>query len=201
MLVSKLDLTHPLVWTVENVLTPEECTALIKQIDEAGPKLATVNTREGHVLRESLRNNERIIIDDAALAQRMYQRALHSIPESSRGMALVGANERLRCYRYSKGQYFRPHYDGSFRRNDQERSLLTFIIYLNEGFEGGQTNFPELDKIIEPRPGLALLFQHHVLHEGVEVTKGLKYAVRSDIMYAGVPKTTTAPWDLPSITP
>jgi hypothetical protein len=28
-----------------------------------------------------------------------------------------------------------------------------------------------------------LLFNHHLLHEGAVVTQGLKYAVRSDVMY------------------
>ena len=30
---------------------------------------------------------------------------------------------------------------------------------------------------------MALLFQHRLLHEGAEVTAGVKYVVRSDIMY------------------
>ena len=95
----------------------------------------------------------------------------------------VGANERLRCYRYDVGQRFAPHQDGSFVRNELEQSLLTFMIYLNDDFEGGETNFLELDVSIKPRTGSALLFQHPILHEGAEVTAGRKYASRSDIMY------------------
>jgi hypothetical protein len=30
---------------------------------------------------------------------------------------------------------------------------------------------------------MALLFQHQLLHEGSEVTSGVKYVVRSDVMY------------------
>jgi len=100
------------------------------------------------------------------------------------GLQVVGANERLRCYRYRPGQRFGPHFDGAFQRSDNERSILTFIIYLNEGFEGGETTFLDLGEAVGPRTGLGLFFQHPVLHEGSEVTSGVKYAIRSDIMYS-----------------
>ena len=96
---------------------------------------------------------------------------------------VCGANERLRCYRYEAGQYFAPHFDGAFRRSRDEVSLLTLIVYLNECPGGGATNFPGLERTVTPKPGRALLFNHHLLHEGAVVTQGLKYAVRSDVMY------------------
>jgi hypothetical protein len=43
--------------------------------------------------------------------------------------------------------------------------------------------FLDLEKRIEPHAGMALLFQHRLLHEGSEVTSGVKYVVRSDVMY------------------
>jgi predicted 2-oxoglutarate/Fe(II)-dependent dioxygenase YbiX len=99
------------------------------------------------------------------------------------GWQVHGANERLRFYRYQPGERFNAHYDGSFQRSDRERSLLTFMIYLNGDFEGGETSFLDLGESIKPAPGLALLFQHPILHEGCEVTAGIKYAIRSDVMY------------------
>ena len=49
-------------------------------------------------------------------------------------VAAVGLNERFRFYRYGAGEYFSWHYDGSYYRNDLERSLLTLMVYLDEGF-------------------------------------------------------------------
>jgi prolyl 4-hydroxylase len=98
-------------------------------------------------------------------------------------MQVVGANERLRCYRYAPGQRFKPHFDGSFARDHDERSLLTFMVYLNDDFEGGETALLDLDQMVAPKTGSALLFQHPILHEGCTVTRGVKYALRSDIMY------------------
>ena len=49
--------------------------------------------------------------------------------------------------------------------------------------EGGETSFLELGEAIEPRTGNALLFQHPLLHEGSVLRAGLKYVLRTDVMY------------------
>ena len=79
------------------------------------------------------------------------------------------------------------HYDGSISRGDDEESKLTFMVYLNEGCEGGQTAFYHPDGRprfeVRPRTGQALIFVHLQLHEGAPVTGGRKYALRTDVMY------------------
>jgi len=57
------------------------------------------------------------------------------------------------------------------------------MVYLNEGFEGGETLFLQPKTVIVPRTGMALFFQHPILHEGCELTRGVKYVLRSDVMY------------------
>ena len=88
------------------------------------------------------------MIDDPATAAELFRRIEPHVPATMRGRRAVGANERLRCYRYQPGQRFAPHFDGCFRRDESEESFLTYIIYLNEGFEGGETEFPELGRTI-----------------------------------------------------
>jgi hypothetical protein len=58
------------------------------------------------------------------------------------------------------------------------------MVYLNEGFGGGTTAFHDFDVAATPRTGAALVFQHQLLHEGCVVTSGVKYVLRSDVMYA-----------------
>jgi hypothetical protein len=58
---------------------------------------------------------------------------------------------------------------------------LTFLIYLNEGCEGGETRLPGAS--VSPRTGLGLLFQHLLLHEGAALQAGVKYVLRSDVMF------------------
>lgn len=178
-----LDLTQPLIWTVDGVLSEGECRALIARIEESGPRTAPITTAQGFVMRPEIRNNTRVMFDDAALAARLYERVRPHVPAVMKGMRVCGVNERCRCYRYAPGQRFAPHYDGAFFRSDKERSFLTFMIYLNEDFTGGQTDFMLNQQKVTPRTGTALLFQHALLHEGCAVESGIKYALRSDIMY------------------
>ncbi len=183
MYADLLDLSLPLVWTVDGVMTQKECSALIERINALGPTAAPITTGTGFVMRPDIRNNTRVIIDDVPLAAELFQRVTPHLPPRMKGMSVVGANERLRCYRYEPGQRFASHYDGAFQRNPRERSWLTFMVYLNEEFTGGETDFPMQQIKVTPRTGMALLFQHHVLHEGCTVRSGIKYALRSDIMY------------------
>ncbi len=186
MLAAYLDLSHPLVWTTPPLLTPKECQAFIDRIEAMGFADAPITTAAGPVMRQDIRNNTRVMFDDPELARELYTRVLPHVPETLLHMKVVGTNERLRCYRYTPGQRFAPHYDGAFVRDEHERSLLTFMVYLNEDFEGGETNMLELGQSIKPQTGMGLLFQHAILHEGAEVTRGTKYAVRSDVMYRRV---------------
>ncbi len=171
------------LWTVEGVLSAAECQALIHRIEAAGPEPAPISTRAGARMDLEVRNNLRVMFDDAPFAALLFERARPHLPVTLEGMDLVGANERLRCYRYDPGHRFAPHTDGAFIRDARERSLLTFIVYLNEGFMGGATAFPHLQRAVVPRTGLGLLFQHRLLHEGCPVESGVKYALRTDILY------------------
>ncbi len=96
--------------------------------------------------------------------------------------------ERFRFYRYDAGQKFAPHFDGYFRRSDDERSHLTFMVYLNADFTGGETKFYDEDRAVHvtvnPECGMALGFMHLQLHEGAPVINGRKYVLRTDVMYA-----------------
>jgi predicted 2-oxoglutarate/Fe(II)-dependent dioxygenase YbiX len=177
-----LDLSAPLVFTIPGVLSLEECAHMIAKIEELGPTDAPITTAAGFVMNKDVRNNTRVMFDDVPLAARIYERIGPALPDVCH-TAPCGANERFRCYRYAPGQRFAPHYDGCFRRNPHEVSELTLMVYLNEDFVGGTTRFHDFDIDVRPRTGMALLFQHRVLHEGCEVERGVKYVLRSDVMY------------------
>ncbi|WP_199326312.1 2OG-Fe(II) oxygenase [Nostoc parmelioides] len=142
-------------------------------------------------MRPDIRNNERVILDDNQRAFDLWQRVSDHIPKTIGRWQAIGLNERFRFYRYDPGQRFAIHHDGSYRRPNGEESLLTFMIYLNEGFEGGETRFHLSPRYYEKCPnitvvpvtGMALCFVHDVVHEGVAVVQGRKYVLRSDVMY------------------
>jgi hypothetical protein len=178
-----LDHSGPLVFTVDDVLSANECAGLIDRIESLKPSAAPIMTASGPAMRSDIRNNTRVMFDDPALAQLLYERVASHVPQQLCEMTPVGANERFRCYRYDVDQRFAPHYDGAFVRDDDDRSLLTFMVYLNEGFRGGETHFHDFDVRVSPKTGMALLFQHHQIHEGRYVNAGVKYALRTDVMY------------------
>jgi hypothetical protein len=179
-----VDHDSPCVVELDNVLAADECESPVRKIDELGPEIATINTSQGVQVQTDVRNNERVIFDDVELAQQLFDAARKQLPAEMRKRSIVGANERFRCYRYQPGMRFAPHADGSFERNESEKSFYTFLVYLNEGFTGGETNlFTQPELSIAPRRGRGLLFQHPIVHEGAEVTEGVKYVARTDIMY------------------
>ena len=178
-----LDGSAPLVFGVADVLTGAECAAMIAKIEELGPSDAPITTSRGFVMAPDIRNNTRVMFDDPAFAAELYARLDDALPARMFGMRKHGVNERFRCYRYAQGQRFAPHYDGAFCRSAHEVSQLTLMVYLNDGFGGGTTKFYDHECEVAPRTGHALLFQHMQLHEGAVVTSGVKYVLRSDVMY------------------
>ena len=179
-----VDHQQPYILKVPGLLTLDECRALIAKIEALGPELATINTHAGTVVRTDVRSNDRVIFDDEDLARILFDRVQNRVPKQIHGWALAGVNERFRCYRYKPGMRFAPHKDGAFQRNENEQSFYTFLVYLNEDFEGGNTTFAtELEVSIKPRTGMGLLFQHPIIHEGAIVTAGIKYVARTDLIY------------------
>lgn len=168
--------------TLTGVLAAGECESLISIAESRGFTEAPITTALGFVHRPDIRNNTRVMCDDVQLAGQLWARIRPAVPEQLRGWQAVGLNERLRFYRYEAGQAFRWHYDGSFRRSAQEQSQLTLLLYLNEGFVGGATMFKD-GPVVAPRQGMALFFQHPILHQGETVREGRKYVLRSDVMY------------------
>lgn len=170
------------VFTLADFLSADHCQALVQDAEQRGFEPAPITTGFGFVMAPEVRSNTRVIVDDVALATRLWARFCElTTPEPIRGWRPIGLNERFRFYRYTSGQAFRWHRDGSFIRHGSEQSLLTFMVYLNDGFGGGATDFEE--RSITPRAGQALIFDHGLRHQGAAVTRGVKYVLRSDIMF------------------
>lgn len=171
--------------TVERLFLPDECDDLVRLAESMGFSDAPITTGYGFEMRPEVRNNTRVMLDDRQRAEALWDRVAPFVPTRLGRLQAIGLNERFRFYRYETGQYFRWHYDGAFHRSPSERSLITAMLYLNEGFEGGETEF-DLDEgpvSITPGLGLLLLFDHGLRHQGSPVRRGRKYVLRSDVMY------------------
>ncbi|GMI24417.1 hypothetical protein TeGR_g13784 [Tetraparma gracilis] len=172
---------------VEGVLSPPECRALI-----AGT--------------EAISKSGRCTIDTPSMAAEVTRRIRHLLPTASelswtsdgeRGLwDLQGINGRFRCLRYSKGDFFRRHRDGSYTARDGRGAAYRAQSVRHRdalpqrpagrSFQGGGTSFFSArgDGVASaPGAGSVLLFEHFLEHQGDEVLGGVKYAVRSDVMY------------------
>jgi hypothetical protein len=180
-------LDGPNAMVIHRFLSVEECASWIAQSQALGYQEATLTTAAGPVMDRSVRNNARVLYDNPALAAAWWTRARPFLPAYLDGWDAVGLNERFRFYRYDVGETFAPHYDGYFRKGIGERSWLTFLVYLNDGFEGGETGFYRPDGqprfSVTPECGKALVFAHRQLHDGKVVSRGRKYVLRTDVMY------------------
>jgi predicted 2-oxoglutarate/Fe(II)-dependent dioxygenase YbiX len=178
------------VFTVPDVLSPDECAAYITLSESLGYEAATINTAGGVQHRPDVRNNDRVIHDDADLAETLWELLAPYLPATVADRKVLGFNERFRFYRYDPGQRFDWHMDGYFERDNGERSFYTVLFFLNADFEGGETRFRVRDAdgvktvAVKPVTGQVLVFRHELLHEGAAVSAGRKYILRTDVMYS-----------------
>ena len=203
---------------IRNVLTPEECAHLIANTEAITYETATVTTfGNKQVLDNGYRNSGRCVIDSSATADEVFRRIQHLIPQPNHvkslggdheRWALTGINNRLRFLKYSPGGFFKKHRDGAYSEpglpyTSRNESKLTMMLYLNGGtsdsatFEGGGTSFHGKNGkrgnggevvTMQPETGMVLLFEHPLVHSGDELVSGVKYAVRSDVMYKREPE-------------
>ena len=91
--------------------------------------------------------------------------------------------EPLNVLRYKQGQQFRPHHDGRGSGEGPMR-IMTALIWLNEQFDGGETEFPRLKIRVRGGIGDMLVFRNfrddgseddRLIHAGLPVSQGVKW--------------------------
>eukprot|EP00420_Gonyaulax_spinifera_P015087 CAMPEP_0197911330 /NCGR_PEP_ID=MMETSP1439-20131203/72641_1 /TAXON_ID=66791 /ORGANISM="Gonyaulax spinifera, Strain CCMP409" /LENGTH=297 /DNA_ID=CAMNT_0043533057 /DNA_START=63 /DNA_END=956 /DNA_ORIENTATION=- len=191
-------LKHPVtISAIDNFMTEEECHTWIswgerRGFDEAKQKQNTMY---------AFRDNGRIEFSSPDVAYQIWLRMRPFMPETvgKPCRKLIGCSPRIRVYRYTRGQRFGQHVDGS--RDEPEmggRTHFTVLVYLNGGdrdpgnrVKGGETVFwkdhdmrrPAL--AFPPTRGVCLFHGHGdecMTHEGAGVEDGAKYILRTDVV-------------------
>jgi prolyl 4-hydroxylase len=89
--------------------------------------------------------------------------------------------EPLQMLRYQRGAEYRAHMDALASEPNQR--ILTVLLYLNQGYQGGETQFPRTGLSFRGNTGDALIFRNvtadgrpdqMALHVGAPVTGGTK---------------------------
>jgi len=91
--------------------------------------------------------------------------------------------ESLQVLRYKEGGRYKPHQD-TFNDTEDNKRMYTVILALNDEYEGGETEFPNLGKEYKLKAGEALFFHtldnyelmtSKALHGGKPVKSGEKW--------------------------
>lgn len=177
-----------LAFILENVLTAEECQNLIALSEKAGYSIALIHSGNDAAPAPGYRDGDRVMIDDKEFVKILASRIQSYLPRKLDNKSFLEINERLRFLRYAAGGQFKAHFDASYVRPDYTaRTLITLQIYLNEGFVGGETTFLNSNRKVRvpvvPKPGMILVFEHDLYHEGSLVKSGVKYTIRTDVLY------------------
>lgn len=182
-------------FVVKNAFSAEYCAALISAYKDR------LNAAITHY-PTSYRNNERLVLDDAALSDTLFVEIRKYLPQrikpagSDSAWEIKKLNDRIRFCRYLPEQYFNKHLDGVHYESATVQSMLTFMVYLNgkDAFDGGRTLFfqSKADDAhmasFLPDAGDLIVFDHQLWHSGETVFSGEKYILRSDILYENVGK-------------
>ena len=113
----------------------------------------------------------------------------------------LGLNPKLRVlkYDYADNDRFEPHFDATTKVGQHKKSVLTVLLYLNDGdgidFQGGDTLFlnhhislrQDSDEgsvtNVVPSTGDVVIFEHDLYHSGAPLEWGTKYVLRTDILF------------------
>ena len=103
------------------------------------------------------------------------------------------AMEPPRVFHYALGEQIKPHYDRCGNEVDGYAEggylgdrIVTFLLYLNDGFEGGELDFPKSNVRFKGVKGDAIYFAHVdgagkpdplSLHAGLTITRGEKWVL------------------------
>lgn len=179
----------PRVATVEGFMPPSWCAWLI---EKARPQLSAArvkNPAQGGANTDSYRSNSGMglsVVDTDLVIQ-----LIHARIASTLGLGVM-QQEPTNILHYEVGEQYQPHFDyvdpgvAHFQRELMQigQRFATFLIYLNDDYEGGETAFPRLSWSFKGKAGDALMFWNvdaegrpdpKTLHAGTAPTTGEKW--------------------------
>lgn len=137
---------------------------------------------------------------------RIFTDSLNSDHDEHSSWEFVGINPLFRFIKYKNKGELVPHYDAPFIKNEQERTLVTMVIYLTNNKTGHtrfikdpQSHLPvsqrdlrdwtinakEEDVLfaVQPEKGKLALFDHRVIHDCETLDNEEKIIIRTDLMF------------------
>jgi len=177
---------HPRVIVFGDLVSTEECEALIAAARIRLARSLTVETKTGGEALNVDRTSDGMFFErgETPVVARIEQRIARLLQWP------LEFGEGLQVLRYAPGAQYRPHYDyfdpgepGTptiLRRGGQR--VATLLMYLQEPEQGGATIFPDVGLDVAPQRGTGVFFSYErpdpstrTLHGGAPVLAGEKW--------------------------
>jgi len=175
------------MFSIPQFLTTEECDYIVGLTHQSSARSSVAGSGDQSIKYDEGRTSSTSILTDAdpivaAVNQKMYTE-----------LGIEGQfSEPTQGQIYEVGQEFRHHQD-AFGKDAYHNHCLssgqrtwTFMIYLNDVEEGGETDFPTIGKTFQPIKGTAVVWKNSdgtgtensaALHAGLPVKKGKKVII------------------------
>ena len=171
--------SDPHIDIVRGLLSPDECAYLMRRSEPLLKPSFVDDGKTGIGRPDPIRTSHgaAFVPHEEDLVVQAINRRLSPASGTKLGNA-----EALYVMRYTPGQQYRPHMDALPGLKNQRE--WTAIGYLNDGFEGGATAFPDLGLSLRLGIGDVLLFRNsdsthqadtRMVHAGESVTSGEKW--------------------------
>lgn len=169
----------PKVAVARALFTPEECAHIMAL---SAPKLVpsvVVDPTTRREIPHPIRTSEGTVLGPIQqdLVIHTLDRRIAAVTRSR-----VEQGEPLTVLRYAPGQQYRLHHD--CLPGEVNQRVVTAIVYLNDDYDGGATEFPAINTEFRGRTGDAILFANTLAdgqvdersrHAGLPVTRGEKW--------------------------
>lgn len=168
----------PAITFFRGLLSPEECAWLAAAASPMLEPAVVVEPKTGRQVRDPVR-----VCDSAGFPWPLENPAIHALNRrlAAASATAPGQGEPLQVLRYRPGGEYKPHFDAIPGFANQR--VMTFLVWLNEAYEGGETFFPTPGLKLKGRAGDAILFRNTgpdggrdpaAGHAGLPVTRGEK---------------------------
>ncbi|WP_199740086.1 2OG-Fe(II) oxygenase [Acidovorax sp. FJL06] len=181
-----LAMAQPRIVVFGNLLSPEECDALITAAEPRLARSLTVATKTGGEEVNDDRTSDGMFFQrgETPLIQRIEERIARLLDWP------IENGEGLQVLHYRPGAEYKPHYDYFDPGEPGTATILkrggqrvgTLVMYLNTPEKGGGTTFPDVHVEVGPQRGNAVFFSYErphastrTLHGGAPVIAGEKW--------------------------
>lgn len=170
----------PYIALYSGLFSPAECKYLAVLGTPWLEKASILNLAGEGRLDDQIRDAQSCSIPH--LAEDMVVHAINQCIAAATGTPWING-EPLNILKYQPGQQYKPHHDGTGADNVSIREQ-TALIWLNDQFEGGETDFPQIKVRVRGSIGDMLVFRNvtadgrpdpRMIHAGLPVTQGVKW--------------------------